>query len=160
MSPKPELVVPIRDRRRGKRILTLKNARNVTGVALGLFVAFLAVSAVRKPKANDDYGRLLGQQIAVPAPDIQKAPQVITEGRISDDDHADPLLLSAAAREQYLGVEPNTTLQPVAPVVASSIPVPTTTDHATIVGDANGVTIVKTETQDRGVLGGGIFKQH
>src|SRR4051812_48831467 len=159
MSRHPELIVPIRDRRRRKRILTIKNAQNVTLVAVVLFIALTIVSEVRKPKARDDYGRLFGQQVGAPAPAVQKAPQIVTEGQISDDDHADPLLLSSAAREQYLGVEPNS-LQPVAaPVEATSIPAPSTTDHATIVGDANGVTIVKSETQTRGVLGGGIFKQ-
>src|SRR5207253_2484366 len=107
MTRNPELVVPIRDRRRRKRILTLKNARNVTLVAGGLIAAVLVVYEVRGPKMHDDYGRLFGQQVSVPAPEVKRQQQIVTEGQISDDDHADPLLLSSAAREQYLGVTPN-----------------------------------------------------
>ena len=161
MTRNPELIVPIRDRRRGKRILTLKNARNVTLVALGLFVALMIVSEVRGPKMHEDYGRLFGEQVAAPAPEVKKSgPEIVTEAPIADADHADPMLLSAAAREQYLGVTPATAFQ--RPITETEVPAPpaaTVGDHVTLVGDSNGVTVVKSETPQRGVLGGGIFKQ-
>jgi len=161
MSPSSGLIVPIRDRRRGKRILTLKNVRNVTFVAVAAFIVLMVYSEVRGPKQRDDYGRLFGQQVKAPAPEVQRAPMIVTEGQIPDQDHADPMLLNAAAREQSLGVEPNSlTPAPVAPVQSAAVSAPIDTKNATIVGDANGVTIVKSETQDRGVLGGGIFKEH
>ena len=161
MNPTSELVVPIRDRRRGKRILTLKNLRNVTIVAAVGFVALMVYSEVTGPKPRDDYGRLFGQQVKAPAPEVQRAPQIVTEGQIPDQDHADPMLLNAAAREQYLGVEPNSLVPPpAAPAVAVAAPARIDATHATIVGDANGVTIVKSETPNRDVLGGGIFKEH
>ena len=160
MTRQTELIVPIRDRRRGKRILTLKNLRNVTLVAVALFVALTVVSEVRKPKLEGNYGRLFGEQVAVPTPEVQRTPQIVTEGPIADQDHADPMLLAPAAREQYLGVEPNTAsaLNPAVPV-ESAEPTPVVGEHVSVVGDANGVSIVKTDTQQRGVLGGGIFKQ-
>lgn len=159
MSRNPELLVPIRDRRRGKRILTLKNLRNVTLVAIALFVALTVVSRVRGPKTHDDYGRLFGDQVKAPETAVKHRPEVVTEGSIDDQDHADPMLVGAAARAQYLGVEPNSiTPAPAVPVESTPAPQVDVT-HATIVGDANGVTIAKTDTQSRGVLGGGIFKQ-
>ena len=161
MTRNQELIVPIRDRRRGKRILTLKNARNVTLVALALVAGLMVYSEVRGPKTHDDYGRLFNEQVSTPAPEVQRAPQVVTEGQIPDQDHADPMLLSSAAREQYLGVEPNTAslVQTTTPVEAVDGPKPSIGDHVAVVGDANGVAVVQTSTEQRGTLGGGIFKQ-
>lgn len=129
-------------------------------VAVGLFVGLTIFSEFHKPKAHDEFGRLLNEQVATPAPQIQRAPQVVTEGSIADQDHADPTLVQASIRTQYLGVEPNA-ITPAPAVPVESVPGPTAIDkaHATIVGDANGVTLAKTDTQTRGVLGGGIFKQ-
>jgi len=159
----PNLVVPIRDRRRRKRILTLKNVRNVTLIAVALFAALTIASEIRRPKTRDDYGRLFGSQIAVPATTAQSTPQVITEAPVADEEHADPLLLSAAAREQYLGVNGQ---QPVtAPVVAATpedfarpAPVLGEGRHVSVVGDATGVVVVTGPAPQRETLGGGIFK--
>ena len=160
MTRNPELIVPIRDRRRRKRILTLKNAQRAGIATLVLVLALTVVSEIRDRRPIDGYGRLLDKQVSVPAPQVQKTPQIVTEGPIADQEHADPMLLSAAAREQYLGVTPTTasvvpmaTPEPVAPAPVA------TQGHVTLVGDANGVTIVKSETPQRGQLGGGIFKQ-
>ena len=157
--PHPDLIVPIRDRRRGKRILTLKNVRNAALITIGLVVAFLVVAEIRQPKSKDDYGRLFGQQVAVPAPAVKPTQQIVTEGSIPDQDHADPTLLSAAAREQYLGVTPGIPLVPTTTVEPAQPPPATLTNnkHVAIVGDANGVAI-STSTQPRETLGGGIFK--
>jgi hypothetical protein len=156
--PHPELIVPIRDRRRGKRILTLKNVRNAAMIAIGLVIILAVVFQILQPKSHDDYGRLFGQQVAVPAPEVHPAPQVVTEGSIPDQDHADPTLLGPAAREQYLGVNPNTaTLVPTTTEPAQPAPSIEKGKHMTIVGDATGVTIATT-TQQRETLGGGIFK--
>lgn len=157
----PDLIVPIRDRRSGKRILTLKNIRNAALITAGLVVTVLVVSEIRKPKATDEYGRLFGQQVAVPAAEAKPAQQIVTEGTIPDQDHADPTLLEPAAREQYLGVNSNTaapvvptaTVEPVAPPSTTL----TNTKHVSIVGDASGVAI-STSTQQRQTLSGGIFK--
>lgn len=159
MTRNPELIVPIRDRRRRKRILTLKNAQRAGVVTLVLVLALTVVSEVRDRRPINGYGRLLDKQVPVAEAPIQKAPLIVTEGPIADQDHADPMLLTAAAREQYLGVGPTTASvvptqpEPVAPPALGS------EAHVTLVGDANGVAIVKSETPQRGVLGGGIFKQ-
>jgi len=155
----PDLIVPIRDRRRGKRILTLKNVRNAALITIGLIVAFFVVAEIRQPKSKDDYGRLFGQQVAVPAPEVKPTQQIVTEGPIPDQDHADPTLLSAAAREQYLGVTPGAPLAPTSTVEPPVQPPATLANskHVAIVGDANGVAI-STSTQPRETLGGGIFK--
>jgi hypothetical protein len=158
--PNPDLIVPIRDRRRGKRILTLKNVRNAALITAGLVVTFFVVAEIRQPKTKDDYGRLFGQQVAAPTPEVKPTQQIVTEGSIPDQDHADPMLLSAAAREQYLGVTTDTALVPTATGTTEPVQPRTTltnSKHVAIVGDANGVAI-STSTQKRETLGGGIFK--
>ena len=161
MTRKPDLIVPIHDRRRRKRILTLKNAQHVAIVTIVLFLAFTVISEVRDRRTANGYGRLLEKQVSVPAPQVQRTQEIVTEGTIADQDHADPMLLTAAAREQYLGVTSTANTASVVPVAQPEPVQPVTAigDHVTVVGDSSGVTIVKTETQQRGVLGGGIFKQ-
>jgi hypothetical protein len=158
----PDLVVPIRDRRRRKRILTLKNVRNVTLIAVALFAALTIASEIRRPKTRDDYGRLFGSQIAVPATTAQSTPQVITEAPVADEEHADPLLLSAAAREQYLGVNSQPVVAPVVSATPADFarPAPVLGEgrHVSVVGDANGVAVVTEPAPRRETLGGGIFK--
>jgi hypothetical protein len=84
---------------------------------------------------------------------------VITEAPVDDQEHADPMLLSAAAREQYLGATPMTA--PALPTTTEAVqPAPSIGPgmHVTIVGDANGVGFAAAPTEPRGTLGGGIFK--
>ncbi|MCU1349946.1 MAG: hypothetical protein JWO56_2976 [Acidobacteria bacterium] len=162
-----DLIVPIHDRRRGRRILT---TRNVLGCAIVAILAFAAItirSEMHKP--SGDYGRLFGEQVTV-APAAPTAPaSIVTEGppAVNDQTAADPMLLSAGAREQYLGVKPPaaTAASPPAPTFVPDAPVqsapqPTTAGpgRVTIVGGTDGVKLVR-ENTNRRVLAGGIFKQ-
>ena len=80
----------------------------------------------------------------------------------------DPMLVAPAAREQILMANTNVAAtKPVAAPVVVAPPTPAIGDvrghGTTIVGDGNGVTVVKapaTSTAPRPVLSGGIFKQH
>lgn len=165
MKRKPELIVPIRDRRSSRRIFTLKNFAKAGAVLVVLF-ALLSFDWHR-PMSND-YGRLLSQQ--VPANEVAKpAPAVVAESKIDDQTGVDPLLIAPAAREQQLGI--NVTLpqrtDTIAPAPATTpavtadvaAPPPSGTRGVSIVGDANGVSIVKSGAAQRPVLSGGIFKQ-
>ncbi|MGZ8830102.1 MAG: hypothetical protein ACXW2Q_06965 [Thermoanaerobaculia bacterium] len=162
---KSEVIVPIRDRRQGRRILTLKNIRNVAVVLIAIFAVITIYAKFRTPKIADDYGRLYKGQIKTP--DVTpKQPEIVEEaGPIADADGADPTLLSAAARAQYLGTVSNVPAQTTTVTTASALaPAPAQTtstlqkdERLTIVGGTEGVSIVK-ETREPPVLGGGFAK--
>ena len=159
MSRRPDLIIPIRDRRQRRRILTLKNFYKAAIVAIVLFAGLTIYFDIRHPRSNGDYGRLFGKQVSGQVPQVTKPPvDVVKEAPVPDQTAADPLLVAAQAREQYLG---NPTLTPV-PVVANTMTMPpaTTSDGtAVVVGGPNGVTIVKGKTNTKPTLQGGIFKQ-
>src|SRR5689334_10882118 len=107
MSSKPELIVPIRDRRQHRRILTLKNSAIGFIVLVAFFVGLTIQSDLRHPKSTD-YGRILGKQVSgqtaviTPKYDVVKEPVV-------DQTMADPLLVSAQRRAEWLTVQQTTT---------------------------------------------------
>jgi hypothetical protein len=163
MKPRSQLVLPIRDRRSRRRILTLKNFAKAGAVLVVIFI--LLSFDWNRPDAKD-YGRLLARQVT-PVEPAKTAP-VIREAEVQDQTAADPLLIAPAAREQELGV--NVTLPPrtqtVAPAAVATTyqpevaaPSASGTKGVVIVGDANGVAIVKSQAAPRPVLSGGIFKQ-
>jgi hypothetical protein len=154
-SRKREVIIPNRDRRQGRRILTLKNFRNAALVLIALFLVVTIYAKFRTPKTADDYGRLYKGQIKTP--DVTpKQPEIVQEaGPITDADGADPTLLSAAARAQYLGTDSASALTPAPAQTASTVQ---KDERVTIVGGTEGVSIVK-ENRERPVLGGGFGKQ-
>ncbi|HKB79718.1 MAG TPA: hypothetical protein VKH35_08385 [Thermoanaerobaculia bacterium] len=144
MKPRPDLIVPIRDRRRRRRIITLKNlGRFAIAVAI-LFLALTFQGEFHRSNA-DGYGRLFNRQVpvrtALPAP----RPAVIVEQPVRDETAADPLLIEPAAREQYLG-SPELEPQPRAAEGAA-------------VDGPNGITIVRNPQRSRPLLSGGIFRR-
>ena len=157
MRSRPGLVVPIRDRRKKRRILTLKNFGQAILAFAILFLGLLGltlVSDLRHPKSGD-YGRLFGKQVSSQTEVTPQKPEIIREAPISDDTAADPMLLSAAAREQYLGVN-----GPLQPVVATAAGEPAPHADGSSVNGPNGVTIVRRGTQQpQATLSGGIFRQ-
>jgi hypothetical protein len=163
-SRKPLLIVPIRDRRQRRRILTIKNcAISMLSVA-SIFAAISIYNEARRGPAGE-YGRLFGKQVAVPNDDITRKVDVIHEGPVADQSASDPMLVAPAAREQVLMANSNVaTTKPVTTtVLAPTAAIGDVRGHGTtIVGDGNGVAVVKapaTSTAARPVLSGGIFKQ-
>jgi hypothetical protein len=165
------LIVPIRDRRTSRRIVTLKNSGRIAIAFAIVFVGLTIRSEMRKNDAAG-YGRLFGKQVGRQEEIAKPKYDVVKEAPVADHTAADPLLMEPAARAQQLGIgldpiaPPTTTVaaadasadgfgQPKTPVVQSS-----TGSGVTIVGDgANGVTIVRGGDQRRPALSGGIFKQ-
>ena len=147
MRQRPILIVPIRDRRKRRRILTLKNFRWVLIAFVSFFLGVTIQSDLRHPSGSD-YGRLFGKQVSSQLVITPKNSDVVTEKPIEDQTAADPLLLSAAAREQYLGVTAR------APELAPALP-----SGANVVSGPNGVTIVRGKTEEHPTLSGGIFRQ-
>jgi hypothetical protein len=159
-------MLPIHDRRRHRRILTIKNFGIALGVAAVLFAIITIASEVRRPKAGE-YGRLVARE--VPKSEIQVQPrEIVTEASVPDETAADPMLIASQARAQYLGV--NQTPMPVQP--AAVLPPVSSDDFpsrqpvlngehgkVTIVGDANGVALVTQTSRPEQTLTGGYFRQ-
>jgi hypothetical protein len=156
MARRPDLIVPIRDRRTRKRILTLRNFGWAALAGVLVFAGLTIESSMRNPKSDGEYGRLFGKQVSGQAPAVAKAaPDIVREAPVPDQTAADPTLVDAAARAQILEAQPLTPPVP-APV---AVPAPVLGTDVSIVGDANGVRLTRTDSAARPKLSGGIFKQ-
>src|SRR5947209_1249274 len=95
---KPLLIVPIRDRRQRRRILTIRNCA-ISMLSVAVIVATISTyNAARRAPAGE-YGRLFGSQVPATNTAITRKVDVIEEGP-ADDRAADPMLVAPAAREQ------------------------------------------------------------
>lgn len=166
-----QLIVPIRDRRTSRRIVTLKNFGRVAIALAVLFVGLTIQSEMRHHGAVAEYGRLFGTQVNRDEKLAKPKYDVVKEAPVADQTAADPLLMEPAARAQQFGIG----LDPIAPPAAA--PADTTAsgdafaprtavlkgstnaNGVSIVGGSGGVTIVKGGDQQRPTLSGGIFKQ-
>jgi hypothetical protein len=160
MKPRPDLIVPIRDRRSRKRVITWKNF-GYAAIALVVVFAALTIQSDLRHSKGDGYGRLFGKQVSGQPEVVPQKVDIVREAPVPDETSADPLLLAPAAREQYLGV--NSSNMPQPPVVNSSVmptqPVQTQTGATSIVGGPEGVTITKNLAPQRPTLSGGIFRK-
>jgi hypothetical protein len=113
--------VHIRDRRRGRRLLTLRNSTWAAAIALVLF-AGISISSELGDRKSGEYGRLYAKR-AAEAANARPQPTVITEApqtpatEIRDDQFADPLRIEAQQKEAILGadnigLDPRAQLQP------------------------------------------------
>ena len=166
MKSRPDLIVPVRDRRSRKRVLTLKTFGYAAIAIVVIFAAVTIQSDLRHSK-GDDYGRLFGKQVSGQPDVVPQKVDIVREAPVPDETSADPLLIAPAAREQYLGVDSSNMPQPQ-PVVSSSVMTPsqplataaeTRPGAVSIVGGPEGVTITKNQAQQRPTLSGGIFRQ-
>jgi hypothetical protein len=160
------LIVPIRDRRQSRRILTVKNCA-ISMLSVAVIVAAISTyNAARRAPAGE-YGRLFGSQVPATNSTISRNVDVIKEGPVDDQRAADPMLVAPAAREQLLLANTNVPVPAPVPrpvLVTSPSAIGNVSGHGTtIVGDGTGVAVVKasttTSTATRPVLSGGIFKQ-
>jgi hypothetical protein len=157
MQRKPDLIVPIRDRRQHKRYLTLRNAAKAFVVCAVVFLA-ITIRSEMQPRHADGFGRLLQKEM----PKVEAKPvEVVHEAPppVSDHTAADPMLVAPAAREQWLYDDQQqptnaASLQPV-PSNTATVTAPVEGDSRfAIVGGAEGETLVE-QTQHRRVLRGG-----
>jgi hypothetical protein len=170
-SRKPLLIVPIRDRRQRRRILTIKNCA-ISMLSVAVLVASISTYNASRRAPAGEYGRLFGSQVQATNTAISRKVDVIEEGPVDDQRSSDPMLVAPAAREQLLRADSNVPAAPAAIAPAPVAPVATpsaignVSGHGTtIVGDGKGVAVVHasatstTSTAPRPVLSGGIFKQ-
>lgn len=154
------MVVPVRDRRQHRRILTLKNFWKFALVILAIFAGITIEANLRHSKTTD-YGRLYGNRVQQTAT-VSRKQEIVQEGQINDATAADPTLIGAQARAQILTGEADKPLTQTAPPNPSPglppVAVPDTAGRYVVVGGPEGVTLVKKNT-DKPVLGGGFGKQ-
>jgi hypothetical protein len=162
---KPLLIVPIKDRRERRRILTIKNcAMTMLGIAV-VFASISIYSGSRRGTAGD-YGRLFGTQVGAPN-HVSSNVAIVQEGAVTDQSAPDPMLVAPAGRERLLMAGSNVDQTPLpVPVTATRnvvAPVDMSKTHGTtIVGDSNGVAVAHapaSSTAPPPPLSGGIFKQ-
>jgi hypothetical protein len=153
---RPDLIVPIKDRRQRKRYLTLKNFGWFMLAAVVIFIGITIRSEMRG-RPTGDYGRLFRGQVAA---DVEQKPvEVIHEAPppVDDATHADPMLVAPAARAQILEGEQAATAT-VAPVAASTVTQSRAKGDVAIVGGPDGVAVVQQERR-KPVLSGGFGRQ-
>lgn len=163
MRRRPDLIVPIHDRRKRRRILTLRNFRNAAIAAVVLFIAMTIYFDYRGPRSGE-YGRLFSSELP---PRVEARPiEVVKEAvpaPVDDQTHADPTLVQPLAREQWLRGDEPATATAAAIATTSMVPPPapapveaatTTGENVTIVGGPEGVSIVRAPRR-RAVLSGG-----
>jgi hypothetical protein len=158
-SRAPLLIVPIRDRRQSRRILTLRNCA-ISMLAIAVVFASISIYNEKRRGAAGEYGRLFRSQVPAANDGVARKTDVVSEGPVSDQSAPDPMLVAPAAREQLLVANTNTTTQVTTTTIAPQV-LASAGHGTTIVGDADGVKIVKAPTTSTApVLSGGIFKQH
>lgn len=140
---------PMQDRRRGRRILTIRNFAIFVIVAAFVIGALNIVSELRRPHAGD-YGRLYGREVKRESVKTSAPQPIVAEAEVEDREHADPMLVAPAAREQYLG-ETALTPPPVVPPVVNQADVAWTRPEPllhggkkiTITNEAGGLRVVQ-----------------
>jgi hypothetical protein len=154
---RPDLIVPIRDRRQHKRYLTLKNFRNVGIALLVLFIGVSIRSELRGTDGSASYGRLLEREL--PPVVEQKPVEVVQEQAppaVDDTTHADPMLVAPMVREQWLRADTTTDggVTNVQPMPRAEASVASGETHVAIVGGRGGVTVVRQERRKPVLTGG------
>lgn len=147
---KPDLIVPIRDRRQHKRYLTLRNFGWSMLAAMILFLGITIRSEMRGTGPTS-YGRLVEREL----PQVEQKPvEVVREAPIATEQtHADPMLIEPMAREQWLRAQDAQPAVVDMPHRAAAAVASGETDVA-IVGGPEGVKVVKRERR-KPVLSGG-----
>src|SRR5687768_6365032 len=121
---RPDLIVPIKDRRQHKRYLTLRNGAIAFAVAVMLFLGISIYSEIG-PRGGDTFGRLLDREM----PQHEAKPlEVVKEAGAPIDDHSapDPMLVAPAAREQWLHDSTSNAASAAATIEPVAAPAPIT----------------------------------
>ncbi|HEX6084269.1 MAG TPA: hypothetical protein VF266_07075 [Thermoanaerobaculia bacterium] len=151
---RPDLIVPIRDRRQHKRYLTLKNLGIGAAVATLLFIGITIRSEMRG-RTPGEFGQLFSREL----PTVEQKPvEVVREAPlpVPDATHADPLLTQPAARAQWLEGETATVAAVPAP---QPVTIRSSASEVVVVGGPEGVAVVRKEARRKPVLSGGFGRE-
>ena len=149
---RPDLIVPIRDRRQRKRYLTLKNFA-IAAVAAGVLFVGISIRSEMRGTGPAHYGRLVEREM--PQVEQRRPVEVVAEAPTVDQEqtHADPMLVQAAARGQWLRDQSTTPVVVDVPPRAAAAMATGATD-VVIVGGPEGVKIVQRERRKPTLTGG------
>ena len=155
-------MTPVPERRRRRRVITLRNFGMAAIAGVVFFIAISIQSEVRD-RVGASYGRLFGKTID---PVAQKPLDVVHEAPapVADDTNADPTLIAPMVRSQWLTSDPNapeTSNISEATAVAATYVTPrmqSADSHLVVVGGPEGVAIVQKE-RTKPVLTGGFGRQ-
>lgn len=161
---RPDLIVPIKDRRQHKRFLTLRNAAITFAAMVVLFIG-ITVRSEMEPKNRDAFGRLVEREL----PKVESKPmEVVTEARpaVADHNAADPMLVAPAAREQWLHDSTGSNTASVAATTIEPVAAPPVTlgrrnadgTSIAIVGGPEGVSVIE-QKRKKPLLTGGFGRQ-
>ncbi len=146
---RPDLIVPIRDRRQHKRYLTL---RNTSYTVIVLLIAFLSVSIWNevRPHGRGSYGHLFERTL----PKVEQKPVEVVQEKIPSTE------TEAAVPMEIVDTDTTASAQPFWEIEGAheTSVLPEGVRHGqsgvTIVGGPEGVSIVRTERR-KPVLSGG-----
>lgn len=149
---RPDLIVPVKDRRARKRYLTLKN---FGWFALVCAIAFAAITIRSEFRDPTDHGTLYERRVIS---EVEQRPvEVVEEATpIGDQAVADPMLVAPLARSEWLEGDQTATLMEVSP--AMSVPRGELKGRIAIVGGPEGLTVVSEERR-KPVLSGGFGRK-
>ena len=155
---RPNVLIPIRDRRQRRRIVTLKNFGWLCALLVVVLISLSFDLFSWRPAEPGQYGRLVQKEI-VHNDDVKARAQIVTEAPVTEQNGADPLLLASAAREQeFLTTTQQPPPAPIAPPIETRAI--GSGNGVAVVGDPGGVVVVRSaEAAKRPVLAGGIFRQ-
>ncbi len=142
---RPDLIVPVRDRRARKRYLTLKNFGVAMIVLVALFIA-ISIRSEMRGRPPGQFGKLFQREI--PAAVEQKPLEVVPEAP------ATAPVAETLPDPQAFVIEP-VDAPVVATAPASVAPVRSSAAEVSIVGGPDGVAVVQKEARPRPQLSGG-----
>ncbi len=97
-SHAPLLIVPIRDRRRRRRILTIRNIA-ISMLSVAVVIAAISLYNGARHRPQGEYSHLLGAQATLPNGATPRKDDIITEGPPVYQGPS-PILAAPAAQEQ------------------------------------------------------------
>ncbi|HVG25262.1 MAG TPA: hypothetical protein VND45_13985 [Thermoanaerobaculia bacterium] len=153
---RPDLIVPVRDRRQRKRYLTVKNVGLGLLAATALFVAITIRSEMRG-RTPGEFGRLFGSEVAnaVDPKPVEVVREAAPPPPVDDATHANPMLVEPAVRAQWLEGDAAAVPAATAAAPAPAPPLRSAPSEVVVVGGPGGVSVVKKDARPRPVLSGG-----
>ncbi|HUR80869.1 MAG TPA: hypothetical protein VM733_08890 [Thermoanaerobaculia bacterium] len=146
---RPDLIVPIRDRRARKRYLTLKNFGKVMILLTAGFVAITIRSEMRG-RTTGQFGRLFQSEI----PAVEQKPLEV----VHEAPPAATVADTAPTIAQPFVIEP-VDAPPIATTVAPVEPIRSSVSEVSIVGGPDGVNVVRKDERPKPVLSGGFGRR-
>ena len=147
---KPDLIVPIRDRRQHKRYLTVKNFGKAT-IALALLFAAITIRSEMRGRTPGEFGKLFQREI----PEIEQKPvEVVREAPPETPIPETPIAETVTPPAPFVIEDVDT---PIASTVAPET-LRSSASEMVIVGGPEGVTVVRKERR-RPVLAGGFGRR-